>query len=141
MQREERVPKGGPVNKLVVRWEEPGRVIYDTDGGIEVVVDGDETRRRLARRVVDGLDGISGRATHLLASLMRDSGTFDLASVEVFPNNSIDGGDFSPRFTFTADHEPRQYDEYGYTYFDVYFRHRQPPEPQFRPYKFTVGFH
>ena len=73
---------------------------------------------------------------------MRDSGTFDLGSIEVFPNNSIDGGDFSLRFTFTAaDHNSHEFDEYGYTYFDVYFSHRQRPEPEFWPYKFTVGFH
>ena len=53
MQREEPVPKGDRVSKLVVRWESPDRIIYDTDDGIEVVVDGDETRRSLAQTVVD----------------------------------------------------------------------------------------
>ena len=32
------MPKGDRVNKLVVRWDEPDRIIYDTDDGIEVVV-------------------------------------------------------------------------------------------------------
>ena len=132
------MPKGDRVNKLVVRWESPERVIYDTDDGVEVVVDGDETRRTLAHKVVDELAGISERATHLLVSFMRDSGTFDLGSVEVFPGKSDDGGDFTLRFAFTADRDAH---EYGYTYFDVYFSHHAPPSPEFWPYKFTVGFH
>lgn len=106
--------------------------------GVEVVVEGGETRRELARRVVGQLADLSARATRLLVSFMRDTGTFELSSVEVFPAKSEDGGDFSLRFTFTADHDPH---EYGYTYFDVYFGHREPPQAEFWPYKFTVGFH
>ena len=127
----------GP-GELFLRWESGDRIIQDTDDGVEVVVNGDATRRKLAQRIVDGLTGISDRATRLLVSFMRDSGKFELASVEVFPRKSDDGGDFSLRFTFTADRDPH---EYGYTYFDVYFGHHGPPGPEFWPYKFTVGFH
>jgi hypothetical protein len=128
----------GGAGELFVRWESADRIIHDTDDGIEVVVNGDATRRKLAQRIVDGLTSIADRATRLLVSFMRDSGTFELGSVEVFPRKLDDGGDFSLRFAFTADRDPR---EYGYTYFDVYFSHSEPPQPEFWPYKFTVGFH
>lgn len=132
------MPTDDRESKLVVRWQSPERVIYDTDDGIEVVVGGNEARRSLAHKVVEGLTGISERAIHLLVSFMRDSGTFELGSVEVFSMKSDDGGDFSLRFSFAAD---RDVHEYGYTYFDVYFSHNEPPSTEFWPFKFTVGFH
>ena len=95
-------------------------------------------RRTLAKRMVNSLNDLSERATRLLASFVRDSGTFELGSVEVFSARLPDHGDLSLRFAFTADRDPH---EYGYTYFDVYFSQREPPQPEFCPHKFTVGFH
>jgi hypothetical protein len=126
------------MSKLSVRWESAERIIYDTDENIEVVVDGNATRRELAQKIVDELLGLSTRATQLLVSFMRASGTFDLDSIEVFPWRIDCGGHFKLRFVFTADCDPH---EYGYTYFDVYFSYNDPPQPEFWPYKFTVGFH
>lgn len=138
MLRDKTMPNDDRLNKLVVRHESPERIIYDTENGIEVVVYGGETRRSFAQRVVDKLPSISEHATRLLVSFMRDSGNFDLESVEVFLTKSNDGGDFSLRFSFTADRDEH---EYGYTYFDVFFSHHEPPQPEYWPYKFTVGFH
>jgi hypothetical protein len=120
-------------------FESLGRLIYEDEAGVEVVVDGPVARRELARRVVAHCDSLAARAVQLLTSFMRDRGKFDLNSIEVFSTKRTeDGGDFSLRFCFTADQDPH---EYGYTYFDVYFSCRDhPPEP-FWPYKFTVGFH
>ena len=86
---------------------------------------------------MERLAGITEQGTRLLASFMRDGGTFELVSVEVLPAKADDGGDFSLRFAFTADRDAY---EYGYTYFDVYFGHHTPPL-EFMPSKFTVGFH
>jgi hypothetical protein len=128
-----------PVNKLVVQWERGQRISYDTEGGIEVEVDGDESRRRLAQRIVDELPDRCRQATDLLLSFMKDTGRFEVNFIAVFAEQSVDAGDFSLRLSFTADEDPH---EYGDTYFDVYFRYRESQKPQeFWPFKFTIGFH
>lgn len=105
---------------------------------VEIVIEGDETRSQLAKRLMDELESISGQAIHLLESFMKDHGTFELSSIEVLPVKSEDGSNFSLRYTFTADHDCH---EYGYTYFDVYFSQHQPLGPLFWPHKFTIEFH
>jgi hypothetical protein len=42
------------------------------------------------------------------------------------------------RYSFWPDDDPH---EYGYTYFDVVFAAREPPNEPFWPIRFTVGFH
>jgi hypothetical protein len=111
---------------------------FEVMTGVDVIVHGDESRLRLARRVIDQRDAISARAVELLESFMRDRGEFDLSSIEVCAAKEPDGGDFSLSYDFTADRDPH---EYGYTYFEVYFSCHEPPGEPFRPYKFTVGFH
>ena len=111
---------------------------FEAEAGVEVIVNGDQSRKQLACRVIEQREAISGQAVRLLESFMRDRGVFDLSSIEVFAGRTADGGDFSLRYTFTAERDPH---EYGYTYFEVYFLCRElPPEPYW-PYKFTVGFH
>ena len=128
-----------PVNKLVVQWERGQRISYDTEGGIEVEVDGDESRRRLAQRIVDELPDRCRQATDLLLSFMKDTGRFEVNFIAVFAEQSVDAGDFSLRLSFTADEDPH---EYGDTYFDVYFRYHESEKPkEFWPFKFTIGFH
>lgn len=109
---------------------------YNVATGVEDVIDGGEPRRQLAERVVADLESLSKQAVRLLEDFMQDRGEFDLSSVEMLSAKSEDGSDFSLRYTFTADRDPH---EYGYTYFEVYFSHHQPPGPQFWPHKFTVG--
>lgn len=105
---------------------------------VEVIVHGDESRLRLARRIIEHREVISAKAIRLLESFMRDRGTFDLSSIEVFANETIKEGDFVLRYSFIANHDPH---EYGYTYFDAFFLCHEPPQEQFWPFKFTVGFH
>ena len=111
---------------------------YHVATGVEIDIDGGELRRQLAERIVAELESLSKQAVDLLESFMKDRGEFVLASVEVLPTKSEDGSDFSLRYHFTADRDPH---EYGYTYFDVYFSHHEPPARPFWPHKFTVGFH
>ena len=106
--------------------------------GVEVVVYGDESRTRLARRVIEHREAISAKAVGLLESFMRDHGTFDLSSIEVFAAAMPKEGDFALRYSFAADRDPH---EYGYTYFEVFFSCHEPPGEPFWPFKFTVGFH
>ncbi len=111
---------------------------FEFETGVEVVVKGDESRTRLAWRIVDHLAAISGMAVRLLEDFMRNRGVFDLSSIEVFDTTTADGGDFSLSYSFTADHDIH---EYGYTYFEVFFGAHEPPSKPFWPHKFTVGFH
>ena len=106
--------------------------------GIEIIVRGDESRTQLARRVVEEREPISARAVRLLEGFMRDHGTFELSSVEVFPLATSKEGDFVFRYSFIADRDEH---EYGYTYFEVYFLCHEPPQEPYWPFKFTVGFH
>jgi hypothetical protein len=115
-----------------------GFLRFEYETGVEVVVNGDESRRQLAQRVVEHMEAISGRAVRLLESFMRDRGAFKLSSVEVFAEKTPQGGDFSLWYTFISDCDPH---EYGYTYFEVYFSCCEPPGEPFWPFKFTVGFH
>jgi hypothetical protein len=111
---------------------------FEHETGVEVVVNGDESRRQIARRVIEHREAISGQAVRLLESFMRDRGVFHLSSIEVFAEKTPDRGDFSLWYTFIADRDPH---EYGYTYFEVYFWCHEPPQEPFWPFKFTVGFH
>lgn len=110
---------------------------FELAGDVEVTIHGDESRDELARLVVEHLDELSARSKKMLESFMRDSGEYELASIEVLAGKTTDGSDFSLRFTFRADRDPN---EYGYTYFEVYFAHRKPPQDQFWPHKMTIGF-
>ena len=103
----------------------------------EVTVHGDESRMELARLVVEHLDELSARAIKMLESFMRDSGKYDLVFIEVLAGKTDDGCDFSLEFQFVADRDPN---EYGYTYFTVYFAHRKPPQEIFWPHKMIIGF-
>ncbi len=104
----------------------------------EFIAHGDASRHELLWRIIDELETVQAKATHLLESFMKDPGEFTLAVVEVLSEKSSDGVDFSLRFEFTAD---RDQHEYIYTYFDVFFADRQQPRPHFWPCKFTIGFH
>ena len=106
--------------------------------GIDVIVHGDESRMGLARRVIECQEAISAKAIRLLESFMRDCGTFNLSSIEVFAKVTAKEGDFTLRYTFTATRNPH---EYGYTYFEVFFCCHEPSQEPFWPFKFTVGFY
>lgn len=110
---------------------------FEVTTGIEVVVHGDESRSRLACRVIEHCESLSAQAVRLLDAFIRDRGAFDLSSVEVLAAKGPDGCDFSLRYTFVADRDPH---EYGYTYFEVYFGCHEPPQQPFWPHKLTVGF-
>ena len=105
---------------------------------VEVFVHGDSSRTKLARRVVENFAALKARAIHLLDSFMRDRGEFDLNEIQVLEGKSPGGSDFLFRFTFTADRDPN---EYGYTYFKVYFFSHEPPSELFSPHKFEIGFY
>jgi hypothetical protein len=111
---------------------------FEAAEGVDVAVQGDASRFQLARRVIENWAAISDRAINLLESFMRDHGTFDLSSIEVFAEVTRKEGDFALRYTFIADRDPH---EYNYTYFEVYFICHEPPQLPFWPFKFTVGFH
>ena len=111
---------------------------FEIADGVELIVHGDESRTQLARRVIENREATSAQAVRLLESFMRDRGTFDLASVEVFATVTPNEGDFSLQFTFVADHDPH---EYNYAYFEVFFFCHEPPQEPFWPFKFSVGFH
>ena len=85
---------------------------------MDVTVHGDESRTHLARRVIENREAISAKAVRLLESFMRDHGSFDLTSIEVFATVTPKEGDFALGFSFIAD---RTLDEYNYTYFEVFF--------------------
>ena len=108
-------------------------------GGLEVVVHGGADRAELASRVVADRAAVSERALRLMGQFLRDSLTSDgflLDAIEVFADG--DGGDFCLSYSWSTDGEPH---EYGYTYFDVVFAAREPPQEPFWPTRFTVGFH
>ncbi len=110
---------------------------FEVTTGVDVIVGG-EACYALARRVIENRDTLSAQAVGLLTAFMRDTGEFEMSSVEVFAGRTVAGGDFSLRYSFTADRDPH---EYNYTYFEVYFGCHAPPQPPFWPFKFTVGFH
>jgi hypothetical protein len=110
---------------------------FEVTTAVEVAVHGDESRLRLACRVIEHRDALSAQAVRLLDAFMRDRGEFDLSSIEVLATKAPDGCDFSLCYTFVADRDPH---EYGYTYFEVYFGCHEPPRQQFWPHKLTVGF-
>lgn len=111
---------------------------FDNEHGVQFVINGDESRRELVWRIIDHEEEISARAIRLLELFMRERGTFELSSIEVFASVTPKEGDFALRYTFTTEHDPA---EYGYTYFDVFFICHEPPQEPFWPFKFTVGFH
>lgn len=111
---------------------------FDNADRVQFIAHGDTSRHELLWRVIDDLETVQSKATHLLESFMKDSGEFTLNSVEVSPATSSDGVDFFLRFEFEA---ARDRYEYTYTYFDVYFADRPQPSPHFWPCKFTIGFH
>jgi hypothetical protein len=110
---------------------------FEVSTGVEVVVHGDESRLRLACRVIEHCETLSAQAVRLLDAFMRDRGEFDLSSIEVLGAKAPDGCDFSLRYTFVADRDPHEYD---YTYFEVYFGFHEPPSQPFCPHKLTIGF-
>ncbi len=77
--------------------------------GVEVVVHGDESRTRLACRVIEKREAILAHAVRVLDAFMRDRGEYELSSVEVLAAKAADGSDFSLRFSFAADHDPHEY--------------------------------
>ena len=108
-----------------------------------MVVHGDETRARLARRILERREELSDAALRLLCAFLakrfeRERTAFDLVSVEVLADTGPDGADFVLRYYFTPDGDP---EEYGYTYSEVVFGGHGPPQHPFRPFRFTVGFH
>lgn len=110
---------------------------FEVATGVEVIAHGDESRTKLACRVIDNRSALETRAVGLLDQFMRDRGEYALSSIEVLGTKSADGCDFFLRFSFTADRDPH---EYGYTYFEVYFGCHEPPSEMFWPHKLTVGF-
>ena len=114
-----------------------------TEDGVEVVVHGDDTRARLAVRILERREELSDAALRLLCAFLaerfeRERTAFDLVSVEVLAGTEPDGADFALRYYFAPDTDPQ---EYGYTYFEVVFGCHAPPQRPFRPFRFTVGFH
>lgn len=105
--------------------------------GVEVVVHGDESRSRLACRVIEQREALTALGVRTLDAFMRDRGEYDLSSVEVQAAKATDGTDFSLRFTFIAGRDPH---EYNYTYFEVYFGCHEQPQSAFWPHKLVVGF-
>ncbi len=110
---------------------------FEASTGVEVIVHGDESRTRLACRVIGNRPPLEARAVGLLDAFMRDRGEYELSSVEVLAAKAGDGSDFSLRFSFTAARDPH---EYGYTYFEVHFGCHEPPSQPYWPHKLTVGF-
>ena len=110
---------------------------FEATTGVEVVVHGDESRARLARRVVEQREALSAQAVRLLDAFMRDRGAYDLSSVEVLAAKAADGCDFSLRFTFVADRDPH---EYGYTWFEVLVNEQEPPLDAYWPVGVRLGF-
>jgi hypothetical protein len=110
---------------------------FEVTTGVEVVVHGDESRTRLACQVIDSRQALEARAVGLLDAFMWDRGEYDLSTIEVGAVKSVDGCDFSLRFTFVAARDPH---EYNYTYFEVYFGCHERPSQPFWPRKLTVGF-
>ena len=110
---------------------------FEVTTGVEVIVQGDASRTRLACRVAENRDALEARAVGLLDAFMRDRGAYELSWFEVLAAQSEDGTDFLLRFNFVANRDPH---EYGYTYFEVYFGTHEPPGQPFWPHKLTVGF-
>jgi len=113
--------------------------VEQLDGHRELIVHGEE-REVLARSVVEQQDALSARALGLMGGFLRESfepAAFSLDSIEVLPRDD-ERGDVVLRYSFWPDDDPQAY---GYTYFDVVFAAREPPNEPFWPIRFTVGFH
>lgn len=110
---------------------------FEATTGVEVIVHGDESRFRLACRVIESREAALAQAIRVLDSFMRDRREFELISVEVLADKAEDGCDFSLLHTFVADPDKNQY---GYTYFKVYFGDHGVPGIPFWVHKFTIGF-
>ena len=54
---------------------------FEYETGVEVAVNGDDSRKKLAWQVIKNLDAISAKAIRLLESFMRDRGTFEFEIV------------------------------------------------------------
>ncbi len=50
----------------------------------------------------------------------------------------VESSTVTANYSFWPDDDPHAY---GYTYFDVVFAAREPPNEPFWPIRFTVGFH
>ena len=75
----------------------------------------------------------------MMGGFLRESfepAAFFLDSIEVLPGD--EQADVVLRYSFWPDDDPHAY---GYTYFDVVFAAREPPNEPFWPIRFTVGFH
>jgi hypothetical protein len=110
---------------------------FEVTTGVEVFVHGDDSRSRLACRVIEQREMLSAQAVRTLDAFMRHRGEYDLSTIDVLAAKAADGCDFSLRFTFVADRDPH---EYNYTYFEVYYGCQEPPAPAFWPHKLTIGF-
>lgn len=110
---------------------------FEVTTGVEVVVRGDESRSRLACRVIEHREALTSQGVRTLDAFMRDRGEYDLSTIEVLAAKAADGTDFSLRFTFISGRDPH---EYNYTYFEVCFGCQEPPGPAFWPHKLVVGF-
>lgn len=113
--------------------------VEQLDGQRELIVHGGAEREGLARSVVEQQDALSARALGMMGGFLRESfepAAFSLDSIEVLPGD--EQGDVVLRYSFWPDDDPHAY---GYTYFDVVFAAREPPNEPFWPIRFTVGFH
>jgi hypothetical protein len=109
-------------------------------GHRELIVHGGAEREGLARSVGEQQDALSARALGLMGGFLRESfepAAFSLDSIEVLPGDD-EQGDVVFRYSFWPDDDPHAY---GYTYLDVVFAAREPPNEPFWPVRFTVGFH
>lgn len=113
---------------------------FRTEDGIEVIV-GHATRMDLARRVLADREPVSAAALDLMLAFLHSSFTenrraFDLDSIEIFAERSPERGDFSLRYFYSDEAQ-----EFGYTYFDVFFTANALPSKPYWPFRFAIGFH
>ena len=81
---------------------------YNSDD-VEFIAHGSSDRYELLWKAIDDLASIQTSAVKLLESFMKDSGEFELTTVEVLEDKSDDGLDLWLRFCFVADRDPHKY--------------------------------
>jgi hypothetical protein len=114
------------------------RWVYPNGECVDFEIEGADGRHQLGLRVAKDLEKIHDQAVHILTSFMKDTGLFDLNSVQVFASKTMEQGDFLLSFSFTADRDEH---EYGYTRFDVCFMAHEPPGPLYGPCNIKISFH
>ena len=116
------------------------RLVEQLAGGAELVVWGDADRERLGRRILGHRDAVTARGLALMGTFLKDSfrpDAFEVVTVEIYAAAGAEHGEFCVEYAYTPDDDP---EEFGYTFFAVYFTLHGPADRPWWPFRMSIGF-